>query len=216
MPAKNTLKPYATNGYYHLYNRGVDKNEVFLDDQDFSVFLSYLIEYLSPQVPPTIEELRSRDRFYVRKNYNQVIELLSYCLMPNHFHFQLKQKEPRAIEGFMRSLLGRYVVYFNRHHQRIGPLFQSVYKGVLIERENYFLWLSRYIHRNPLEIVKKEGSLADYPYSSYAVYLKLRKSDWVKSEVILATAGKDYKRFVEDEENNKSKAPLDFDQYTLE
>lgn len=215
MPAKNALKHYEENGYYHLYDRGVAKNEIFLDEQDYAVFLSYLKEYLSPPVPPSEEEIRQMNYKYLRKNYLSEIKLLAFCLMPNHFHFLVRQRGSRAIESFMRSLLTRYSVYFNRHHERVGHLFQDVYKGILVPNEAYFLWLGRYIHRNPLGILLKKGRLSDYPYSSYPAYLGLQKIAWLSPEDALASYPKrGYRDFVEEVEDND--APEALGEYTLE
>ena len=212
MAAKNSLKIYLQDGYYHLYNRGVAKNDIFLGPQDYSVFLSYLKEYLSPPIPPTPEELKLMEYTYFRKNYHESINLLAFCLMPNHFHLLVKQNEARAIESFMRSLLIRYSTYFNRHYQRVGHVFQDVYKGVLVNQEGYFLWLSRYIHRNPLELLKNGERLSEYEYSSYPVYLGMRENEWVNSQEILGSI-KDYKSFVE---GPASLEPEDISAYTLE
>ena len=84
----------------------------------------------------------------------------------------------------MRSLATRYVIYFNRRYNRLGPLFQDTYKAVLVDNENYLLYLSCYLHRNPQEIWTK--SLQDYPYSSYAEYLGLRSTSWIKPQEILS------------------------------
>ncbi len=220
MPAKNSLKIYFEGGYYHLYNRGVDKNAIFFEEQDYTVFLSYLGEYLSPPVPPTEAEIKKAGRIYIRKNYYKQIELLAFVLMPNHFHLLLKQNESRAIEGFMRSLLTRYSGYFNKRHQRIGHLLQAVYKGVIVENEEQFIWLSRYIHRNPLERLRKGEGLADFPYSSYQTYLGTNPLTWVNTKDILGGI-KDYRGFVESEraEHTKDVATLGsplLTEYTLD
>lgn len=196
MPARNAVKIYFEGGYYHLYNRGVDKGDIFSEEQDYRVFISYLGEYLSPPVPPTEDEIKKGGRIYIRKNYFQKIELLAFVLMPNHFHLMLKQHESRAIEGFMRSLNTRYSGYFNKYHQRTGHLLQSVYKGVIVESEEQFLWLSRYIHRNPLERTDKGEGLAAYPYSSYQTYLGITPLKWINSMDVLGDT-KDYRGFVE-------------------
>lgn len=196
VPSKNRIKHYVESGFYHLYNRGVDKKEIFIEEKDYSVFLSYLEEYLSPLVPPTEEEIKRGGRLYIRKNYHQKIELLAFVLMPNHFHLLLKQNESRAIEGFMRSLLTRYSGYFNKNHDRVGHLLQDAYKGVLVEDEKQFIWLSRYIHRNPFDLLKKGAILSSFPYSSYPIYLGTNKPAWIKTDYILGGT-KDYQDFVE-------------------
>ncbi len=212
MPSKNALKIYSEGGFYHLYNRGVAKSRIFLDEQDYGTFLSYLKEYLSPFVPPTSEEMSKSGYIYIRKNYLQQIELVAFVLMPNHFHLLLKQNESRTIEGFMRSLLTRYSRYFNRRHDRVGHLLQDVYKGILVDNENYFWWLSRYIHRNPIELLDNNKPLVSYPYSSYPAYLKFKKMNWIETKYLLSEI-KNYRKFVENSGDNE---PEDLKSYTLE
>lgn len=194
MPAKNVLKLYIENGFYHLYNRGVEKRIIFQDDQDYKVFLKYLKVYLEPPQSPEkriakIGNLSFTAPQRLLKNFHKEIELLVYCLIPNHFHLLIKQKSPRSIESFMRSLLTKYSTYFNKRYQRVGGLFQGTYKAVLIENENHLLHLSRYIHLNPV----KHPDVKDTPlhtlrnsYSSYPEYLGQRKTDWIKTDFILS------------------------------
>lgn len=189
MPQKNVLKTYSKGSCYHIYNRGVEKRTIFKDKQDYAVFLGYLKEYLSP--PQDKEKLIKQ--FTLKgesfkglprqpKNYSNEIDLLAYCLMPNHFHLLIKQNSDRAIENFMRSLLTRYSVYFNKRYDRVGSLFQGPYKAVLVNEESYLLHLSRYIHLNPSEYSK---NLVDN-YSSYSEYLGKRNTTWIKTEMILS------------------------------
>jgi len=214
MPARNRIKPYAENGYYHIYNRGVEKRTIFQDDQDYRVFLHYLKLYLSPpelfqpeKGPSFIRHQRQRPL----NNFHGIILLLAYCLMPNHFHLLIQQKPANGVEKFMRSLGTKYVQYFNKRNQRVGPLFQDIYKAVLIETDEQLLHLSRYIHLNPLEINKKDGPLSKKlidGYSSYADYLGKKRTKWVYPKEILnffktaqKTSLKDilsYQSFVED------------------
>lgn len=214
MPSRNALKLYSEDGCYHIYNRGVAKNIVFEDKQDYLVFMSYLKDYLSALRPLTEEEIMIGGRPPSRKNYYQQIELLSFVLMPNHFHLLLKQKQSRTVEYFMRSLLTRYVKYFNRRYERVGHLFQDVYKAVLIERDEYLWWLTRYIHRNPKEILSESQGLLDYPYSSYPAYIGRRNSTWVSVEDILAQI-KNYRSFVEDDKQS-DQAPQVLSELILE
>lgn len=189
MPAKNSRKTYAENGYYHIYNRGVEKRTIFLDQQDYGVFLSYLKEYLLPKNEKELyERLSDPNISYKEKdrvlkllrlnNFNQEITLLAYCLMPNHFHFFVKQKQPGSIDKFMNSLATRYTMYFNRKYKRVGRLYQNVYRAVLVDDERQFLYLSRYIHQQALEI-------GDNQPSSFLDYLGLRKTPWVNPEDVL-------------------------------
>ncbi len=186
MPAKNRRKNYLENGYYHLYNRGVEKRKIFLDKQDYAVFLSYLKEYLLPKNEKELHKkldnpkLSYKEREKVLKalqlnNFSNEIKLLCYCLMPNHFHLFVKQKNSESIDRFMNSLSTRYSMYFNRKYKRVGALCQGVYKAVLIEDDNQFIYLSKYIHKQAIRI--------DTP-SSYLEYLGVRKTEWLKHEEI--------------------------------
>jgi putative transposase len=192
MPARNAIKYYVENGYYHVYNRGVNKNEIFSDSRDFAVFLKYVKQYLTPKDERLTQQLlnntyvSSAERRRIAgglalQNFSQDIILLAYCLMPNHFHFFLKQKCLNAMNLFMKSLTLRYAMYFNRQHQRSGPLFQGVYKAILLTDKAHYLHLSRYIHKQALA---DPASNLDFP-SSYREYLGLRKSEWVHPEEIL-------------------------------
>jgi len=210
MPSRNIVKIYVSNGIYHVYNRGVEKRNIFEDKQDYGVILKYLKEYLSPPPKPedlkTIFNLRGGTFKGIRrqpKNYNKQVELMAYCIMPNHFHLLIKQNTDRVMIDFLRSLLTRYSIYFNKKYDRVGKLFQGHYKAVLVTEDNYLLHLSRYIHLNPSEYT---DNLED-AYSSYADYLGLRKTEWVKPDLILNFFNKEvapefkklvsYKDFVE-------------------
>jgi putative transposase len=190
MPAKNSIKIPVENGFYHIYNRGVNKQYIFENPQDHSVFLRYLKEALSP-----ISELKDIGTFEVEIggvkflkprrmpiNFNGEIDLVAYALMSNHFHLIIRQNKKESMEAFMRSIATRYSMYFNKSHEdRVGPVFQGVYKAVLIENENYLLHLSRYIHLNP----KENFSDLTKAYSSYADYLGLKKTIWLNPQPVL-------------------------------
>ncbi len=209
MPAKNAIKEYLEGGVYHVYNRGINKQDIFLDEKDYATFLYYLKMYLDNPENLDKSDLYKKNRT-ARKSFYKQIDLLCYCLMPNHFHLILKQRGERDISEFMRSLIINYSMYFNSIHKRVGPLFQGAYKAVLIKNDNYLLHLSRYIHVNPLAKVGNLSKVIDYPYSSYANYLGKKDTKWVKPGFILDyfedNKGEDiiaqdsYKDFVEEYE----------------
>jgi putative transposase len=214
MPARNSRKQYVEDGYYHIYNRGVEKRQIFMDRQDYGVFLSYLKEYLLPKDVKALMKrlgdpnLPSREKRKVinqlkLNNFSEEITLLAYCLMPNHFHFFVKQKSAMSIDKFMNSLCTRYTMYFNRKYKRVGYLFQGEYKAVLVTSETQFLHLSRYIHKQALAL---QGVALEPQPSSYSDYLGRRKTEWVHPEEVLAYFSKtnknlSYEAFVKEEDD---------------
>lgn len=192
MPAKNIIKEYEPGGFYHIYNRGVEKRQIFLDEGDYKKFIAFLKFYL---VEPNLQGRTLKDENYktvspsrTANNFMNEIKLQAYCLMPNHFHLLIKQNNERSIVGFMQSLITKYVIYFNKKYQRVGGLFQGKYKTVRITSEEQYTYLSKYIHRNPLPSFTTRSDLeglVDYKYSSYGNYLGLFKQSWVKTEDIL-------------------------------
>lgn len=210
MPAKNVVKEYEEGGYYHVYNRGVEKRAIFLDDEDYQKFIGYLKVYLShlPLQGLTLKDESGRTIPPSRKlnNYAEEIQLIAYCLMPNHFHLMLKQCTEYGMAKFMQSILTKYVIYFNKKYSRVGGLYQGVYKTVHITNENQFTYLTKYIHRNPLPATPTRShleGLRDYKYSSYGNYLGLFKQSWVHPDDILSYFSKSnprnsYQSFVEE------------------
>jgi putative transposase len=188
VPRKNSLKIYVKDGYYHIYNRGVEKRTIFEDEQDYKVFLSYLKYSLSP--PPKDKDIKKVFTLQgspfkgiprMPKNFENKIELIAYCLMPNHFHLLVRQVDENSLRSFMSSIITRYSMYFNKKYDRVGSLFQSIYKAVLVTDEPYLLHLSRYIHLNPSEFTNNLASA----YSSYGDYLGLRNTIWLKPDSVL-------------------------------
>ena len=198
MPAKNTIKAYTEHGHYHIYNRGVDKRNIFLDDHDYQTFLSLLKTYLSPPIktdPLPLSPFKSERPYRIKRrndmNLQGEIQLLAYCLMPNHFHLLIRQNTTRGMVKLMRRVCTSYVTYFNTKYERSGTLFEGVYKAILITEEPYFLHLSRYIHLNPVKTTKlgllsTSQSPVNYPYSSYHWYLEPNPPPWLNTSLILA------------------------------
>ena len=191
MPRKHTRKINVEGGYYHIYNRGVEKRSIFVGKKDYQVFLNILKTTLSPPPNPqalvqsfTLKGSTFQGIPHQPKNCSGKLKLLAYCLMPNHFHLLVMQQTKNMMKQFMQSLATRYAVHFNKTHGRLGSLFESVYKAVLVETNEQFLHLSRYIHKNPMKFWEKP--LKDYPYSSYAEYLGLRTTAWIQPKEILA------------------------------
>jgi len=205
MPAKNIVKKYQENTYYHIYNRGINKNNIYKDKVDYKTFLSYLKFYLTPINLQGQDSGLNVAPSRKLQNYFDLIDLLCYCLMPNHFHLLVYQTEKEGIGCFMRSLATKYSMYFNKRYKRVGTIFQGTYKAVEVTSEEQLIYLSKYIHRNPLDLPSgfhPEG-LEDYKYSSYKNYLGMFKQSWVKTDEILSYFSKDnplntYKNFIKE------------------
>ena len=198
MPSKNIIKEYVGEACYHVYNRGVAKQDIFLDKQDYKTFLSYLKIYLSKK-----DDLQKIAPTRQLKNFFEELTLLAYCLMSNHFHMLVWQKDPMTMANFMRSIATKYSRYFNKKYHRVGPVFQSRYKAVLVTGENQFIYLSKYIHRNPLPTRTDLVGLEGYKYSSYLNYLGLINQTWLGTSEIISyfsksNTGETYKKFVEE------------------
>ena len=123
--------------------------------------------------------------------------------MPNHFHMLVWQKDQMTMANFMRSIGTKYSRYFNKKYHRVGPVFQSRYKAVLVTGENQFIYLSKYIHRNPLPTRTDLVGLEGYKYSSYLNYLGLINQTWLGTSEIISyfsksNTGETYKKFVEE------------------
>lgn len=202
VPAKNSLKEYIENGYYHIYNRGVEKRTIFKNQQDYSVFLSYLKEYLLPKDQENLLKSLSDPNISFKEkdkilkllrlnNFSNEIILLSYVLMPNHFHFLIKQANALAIDQFMNSLATRYTMYFNQKNKRVGPLYQGVYKAVEVITDEQLIYLTAYIHKQAImsfSSLQGEAFLQNLYKnpSSLPEYLGLRKTVWINTEEILS------------------------------
>ena len=167
---------------------GVEKRIIFIDDQDYRVFLSYLRAYLSKPIDTPLHPITEvtglnpvRER-QLLSFYGQIV-LIAYCLMPNHYHLLLWQSEENSMTKFMQALGTSYSMYFNHRYRRVGSLFQGSYKAVYIDRDEYLLHLSRYMHRNPNELTGLNPvKLSEYPYSSYPYYLNIKKSPMDQSK----------------------------------
>ncbi len=147
---------FAVGEYYHIYNRGCDKGKIFLADENYDFLLRLL-------------EVR------VREFHTTVI---AYCLMPNHYHFLLRQDNDKSAGAMIQSLFNSYTKAFNSMYGRTGTLFEGPFKAIHVDKEHYLLHLSRYIHRNPLEA----GLVHDlelWRYSNYLEWIKKRDSIFV-------------------------------------
>ncbi|MBW3568649.1 transposase [Candidatus Parcubacteria bacterium] len=191
MPSRNRLKIYADDSFYHVYNRGVEKRKIFIDEQDYAVFLNLFKRYLSKK--PTKDD---SGREY--SHMNGRIELLAFCLMPNHYHLLIYIHDKNALTELMLAVISSYSTYFNKKYTRVGPLFQDRYKASHILNEGYLQHISRYIHLNPRQ-------WRQWEFSSLPYYLGERQAEWLlPNRIAEMMEDTDYLEFLNDYEEHKS------------
>lgn len=202
----------ANECLYHIYNRGVNKRTIFTNKRDYQRVLETIKFYLSIEPPVRYSQLfllaRDNRQKLLRETLKQkkLVDIICFCLMPNHFHFLLKQNVNNGISNFMRKFQVSYSRYFNTKHERIGPLLQGSFKAVKVESEEQLLHLSRYIHLNPYSsnIIKDIKDLIKYPWSSLPEYLGI-SGKICKQESILSLFkdSKDYLNFLINHANHQ-------------
>lgn len=197
MPSRFIIKEFGADSFYHVFNRGVNKLPIFLDEFDLNRFIKIMQRYLDPE-----DSSKSPGGESYRK-YGDDLQLLCFCLMRNHIHLLIKQtSENVCLPNFMRSVSTAYVKYFNKKYKRVGPLFQSVYKASRISDDSYLLHISRYIHMNP-------SNYDSYKWSSLNAYVNKEESGWLKPQPILELfEGDDYLQFLRDYETEKEELEL--------
>ncbi len=173
---------FTDGGIYHVYNRGVEKRVLFADEGDYHRFLNSLYEFNDEQ--PSVN---TSYRYYLSKRRKSaagmllhqiarmtLVEILAFCLMPNHYHIMLRQVNDHGITRFMRKLGTGYTMYFNKKYDRSGVLFQGKFKASHLTEEEHFLHLPHYIHTNPLKLNYRGPTsidfLMNYRWSSFPDY----------------------------------------------
>ncbi len=214
MPSR--LTPLATNEYYHIFNRGINKQPLFFGLRDFDRAL-HILEFYSYANTPirfskfllSARENRTNILNSLRRENQKLVDIICYCLMPNHFHFLLKQRSENGISKFMANFQNSITRYLNTKYQKIGPILQGQFKAVRIEDEEQLLHVSRYIHLNPYTsyILKDIEDLRGYTWSSFPEYVEEGKCGISSSNVVLSNfkMKSDYKQFVYDQADYQRK-----------
>ncbi|MDA2922084.1 transposase, partial [Patescibacteria group bacterium AH-259-L07] len=176
---------FVNNQFYHVYNRGVEKRDIFMNEKDYIRFIHDLFEFNNTEYAHKfLENTKIGSSTPEYSPEYCLVNMICFCLMPNHYHLILEQLIDSGIPRFMHKLSTGYTNSFNLKYDRVGSLFQGRYKAIHIDKENYLLHLSRYIHLNPIELIernwKEEGIknwkkvndfLEDYRWSSYLDYI---------------------------------------------
>lgn len=194
---------FVVGEYYHVYNRGVDKQVIFKEISDYQRFINLL--YIANSTKSFKFEDLSKKR-----NYNEIfkiekgeslVSIGAWCLMNNHFHILIREESEGGVSKFMKKLCTGYSMYFNKKYQRPGALFQGRFQAKHISDDLYFQKLFSYIHCNPLEILDNKSwlkienkeispepknftkELSKYLYSSFLDYYI--KNDKQRDEIVV-------------------------------
>jgi putative transposase len=171
-------RPYRIQGencFYHITSRGDDRKKIYISEYDFKKFLEYLLK------------AKERFSFY----------LYAYVLMPNHYHLLIETLKPN-LSRIMQYLNTAYTTYYNIKRKRCGHLFQGRYKSILVDKQSYFLELSRYIHLNPVR-AKLVQNPEEYKWSSYKGYISKKGDGYIDKDRIKDTLDMNeaqYRQFV--------------------
>lgn len=188
--------PLVNDEIYHVVNRGIASQPIFLKKSDYLRALSSIFYYQNKNAPgrysfllrlPREAKKRILEQLKMEKDF--LVEILAFCLMPNHVHLLLKQKRDNGISMFMANWTNSYTRYFNSYQEREGPLFQGKFKAVRVLSEAQLAHISRYIHLNPYSsfVVKNLAQLESYPYSSLPEYLGAGETDFCQKELIFGS-----------------------------
>ncbi|MDO8462859.1 MAG: transposase [bacterium] len=182
--------------YYHIYNRGNDRRDIFYGDDDYLRFVVALLLY---QFPESVSQLNRTVRKYVQhlvldtsdfQLQGRYAELVCFALMPNHFHLIIRELEEGGIARYMQRLLNGYTKYLNTKHEKSGHVFQGTYQAVHVEDDDQLCYLSAYIHRNPRDLPAWRNCEQEYPWSSYQDYVsENRWKGFLSPDIVLNQIG---------------------------
>ncbi len=200
MPVRQTI--LANGEYYHIFNRSLFGEEIFSSLFQKKLFIKSVKFYLQADPPVKFSVYRRQTQKYKIDLSDSFVDIVSFCVMPTHYHFLLMQIKSNGITKFISRICNSYSHFYNLKKLRKGPLFENKFKAVRVRGLEQLLHLSRYIHLNPVTdyLVEKPEK---YEFSSYVDYLGKRLNSFVKPEVILSefSSMRSYQDFVMDRKN---------------
>lgn len=197
----------ANDQIYHVYNRGVERRNVFVDRRDYIRALETLRYYRFANPPIKLSKYlilpkEQKYKLITNTDWSELVQVITFCLMPNHFHFMVKQLKEGGISKFLSNFTNSYTKYFNTKEEREGPLFQGLFKAVRVETDEQLIHLSRYIHLNPTSsFVITNNQLENYPWSSLPEYLGTSIDSICEKKDVLSffSSLEKYKQFLHDQ-----------------
>jgi putative transposase len=208
---------FAQGEYYHIYSRGVEKRNIFQDEDDYKRFI-FLLNLAKSEESINIRDLKKRNDnqglTFVKNKGQTLVNIGAWCLMPNHFHLLISENSEGGISLFLQKLLTSYSMYFNKKYDRKGSLFESRFQAEHLDTDNYLKYIFSYIHLNPVKLIdpfwkidglkdfiKTRDFLKKYLYSSYTDYLDYDREE---KEILNRNAFPDYFPNEESFEDNLS------------
>ena len=202
--------PLIPGEIYHIFNRSIASQPIFKNQKDYQRITDVINYYRFKKLPLRYsyykrlpkDQKNQFSRDYLINN-KSMLNIVAYCIMPNHFHFLLQPFVINAISDFMRNMQNSYSKYYNTKYERTGSLFQSMFRAVRIENDEQLIHVSRYIHLNPVTAYLIEiDKLERYPWSSFKVYLSNNDGySFVNPRIVLSQfrSKGTYERFVFDQ-----------------
>lgn len=183
-------KIFRDGNFYHIFNRGNNKQTIFFENQDYFVFLSRI--KLALGFSKVLFEEGKKNQVRIHPFPKNTFSIICYCLMPNHFHFLVRQNADTGIDRLISKVCTSYAKYFNLKYGHIGNVFQDRFKSKIVETDSYLTYLSAYIHNNP-------SNPLEYDFSSFKDYLGVRQGQICEKSFLLSLFNNDqrqYKKFV--------------------
>ena len=187
--------PLVNDQIYHVYNRSVAQQPIFRNKREYNIFLNLIVYYKFVSPPMRFSFLSRLDKEEkamlienLYKSNNNLVNIYAFCVMPNHYHFLLRQKQEKGIMNFIRLIQNSYAHYLNIKIKRFGSVFQSPYKAKRVENDEQFLHIARYIHLNPLTtyLVGSPKDLESYEWCSFKDYSEEKSRKWVDTSFLMA------------------------------
>jgi len=186
---------FSIGEFYHIYNRGNDKKKIFLDDKDYLRFMVLLytcnaVNSIHLSNYNGLSKPQNLLKMFKIKREETLVDIGSYCLMPNHIHLLLKEKIEGGVSLFLQKLFTAYSMYFNKKYKRTGKLFEGVYKAEHADSDEYLKYLYAYINLNPIALIENDWKnkvikdkkkakefLKGYKFSSYFDYTGMKREE---------------------------------------
>lgn len=187
---------FAENEYYHVFGRGVSKENIFIDNKDRARFIFLITHFQSPlkiyNVSWCTDTFLKKGSFSTKEDRvknilkKRSVELVAFALMSNHFHMLVRNLEDKILSVYMQRVLTAYSKYFNAKYHKKGHVFGGPFGATHVKNNNQLLHLSAYIHKNPKENGEWKNTYDKYPWSSYQDYIGLNRwGNFISTDIVL-------------------------------